>query len=130
MCLAGCTLCFELSPEIQPGIGLAPVSLSTFPSLSVYPPFSTLSCISFPIQHHFLCTNPPVTPISLWSSKAFCRDFGKESSRHGLEPHENRRQGSRMSLSQFQKGNKLRDIIFQRQHSPFCSPTLSFLLRL
>lgn len=55
------------------------VSLSTFPFLSVCPSFSKLNYISLSIQYHLLCTNPPASSISLWSPKAFHRDFGKKA---------------------------------------------------
>lgn len=123
-------LCPGLSPQAQSGVGLAPVCLSFYCSnLSMCPPSSILSCISLPLQHHFLCTDSCSDYFSL-VLQSLPQGLCKESSRRGSEPQEKRKKGLRMSLSQFQKRNKLRDIKFQREHSPFHSPTLSFLQRL
>ena len=73
-------LCPRLSPEAQPGLGLAPVCLSFYCSnLSICPPSSVLSCISLLLQHHFLCTDPCSDSISLWCSKAFHKDSAKRA---------------------------------------------------
>lgn len=125
MCLAGCMLCFELSAEIQPGIELAPISVFlTILYLTVCPPFSILNPISSP---NTACRVqiPRATSISLWSTKAFHRDFGKRdqemAQNHKRSGGKNPRDSSSFERGKnwatlHVKGNTLH---FAQWHSPF-----------
>lgn len=71
--------CPGLSPEAQPGVGLAPVCLSFYCSnLSMCPPSSILSTSPFPFNTTSYVQIPAVT-IFLWSSKAFHKDSAKRA---------------------------------------------------
>lgn len=90
-------LCPGLSPEAQPGVGLAPVCLSFYCSnLSMCPLSSILSRISLPLQHHFLCTSlqwlffsgppKPSTRTLQRELKTWLRTTGEKEERTQNEP--------------------------------------------
>ena len=128
-------LCPGLSPEAQPGIGLAPVCLSFYCSnLSICPPSSILSHISLPLQHHFLCTDPCSDSISLWSSKALHKDSAKRAQDLAQNHRRKRRKDSEWASPSFRKGTNWGILNFKgstphstHQHFPFYRGSDSWL---